>query len=123
MGSISDHPGEFVSDLSGDEQTLFERLSQQPPLPPWKAFPDLDRYSMGWRMGDGEDHLYLLYIFFKYSTPEMRAEYEALHPEPEEWNGWYAEIREDEGLTGRRLTQRRCIRSSVALGRNGRCRS
>lgn len=24
------------------------------PKPPWRAFPEIERYSIGWRMGDGE---------------------------------------------------------------------
>ena len=27
--------------------------------PPWLAFPDIERYSIGWRMGYGEDYIYI----------------------------------------------------------------
>ena len=26
--------------------------------PPWLAFPEIERYSIGWRMGYGEDYIY-----------------------------------------------------------------
>ncbi len=26
--------------------------------PPWLAFPEIERYSSGWRMGYGEDYIY-----------------------------------------------------------------
>jgi hypothetical protein len=25
-------------------------------IPPWKKYPDIPRFSIGWRMGDGEDY-------------------------------------------------------------------
>ncbi|MFR3181913.1 hypothetical protein [Dysosmobacter welbionis] len=25
--------------------------------PPWMAFPEIERYSIGWRMGYGEDYI------------------------------------------------------------------
>jgi hypothetical protein len=81
-----------VNDRSDEERALFEALRLAPPLPPWAAFPEYDRDSMGWRMGAGEDHLYRLYVFFKHCDAEERAEYERRHPEPAEWLGWYAEL-------------------------------
>ncbi len=26
-------------------------------LPPWLAYPEIDRHSIGWRMGYGEDYI------------------------------------------------------------------
>ena len=79
------------------EQELFRELQKTPPLPPWEAFPDLDPLSIGWRMGYGESHLYKLHIYFKYCSLEERAAYEAEHPEPPGWLGWYSDDRDDVG--------------------------
>lgn len=37
--------------------------------PPWLAYPEIERYSIGWRMGYGEDYLYKFSDWF-YSLPE-----------------------------------------------------
>ena len=26
--------------------------------PPWLVYPEIERYSIGWRMGYGEDYIY-----------------------------------------------------------------
>ena len=73
-----------------NEKARFEELRKSPPSPPWVAFPQLDRYSIGWRMGDGETHLYDLYIYLTHCSQEERTSYIASFPEPPAWEGWYA---------------------------------
>ena len=34
-------------------------------LPPWEAFPTYERYTIGWRMGAGEDYRYDWYTFIE----------------------------------------------------------
>lgn len=46
-------------------------------LPPWLAFPELPRFSIGWRMGHPESHL-------------------------TEWTNWYLSLDEDRRRTYRR---------------------
>lgn len=36
-----------------DEQLARELQADGGPLPPWRKHPELERYSMGWRMGYG----------------------------------------------------------------------
>lgn len=63
--------------------------------PPWLAYRDIERYSIGWRMGDGEDYIYRFGDWLDALSPEERAEYRALFPEPVTWKGWWDD--EDSG--------------------------
>jgi hypothetical protein len=73
-----------------DEKALYLRLREQPPLPPWLAFPGLEPESMGWRMGAGETHLYELNVFLSHCSAEERVAYVEKYPEPQGWAGWYS---------------------------------
>lgn len=57
--------------------------------PPWLAFPDIERYSIGWRMGYGEDYIYRFGDWLDTLSPEERKEYRSLFPEPITWKGWW----------------------------------
>ncbi len=73
------------------EEKLWVELKENPPEPPWIAFPDYDRYSMGWRMGGGEDHIFKLYVYFKNINDKQKEEYRLKYHEPQDWVGWYEE--------------------------------
>jgi hypothetical protein len=56
--------------------------------PPWERFPTYERYTIGWRMGAGEDWLGLWHVFLKglESSPEVRLAYLRRHlPAPISW--------------------------------------
>lgn len=55
--------------------------------PPWLAFPDIERYSIGW--GYGEDYIYRFGDWLDTLSPEERKEYRSLFPEPITWKGWW----------------------------------
>ena len=57
--------------------------------PPWLAFPDIERYSIGWRMGYGEDYIYRFGDWLDTLSPEERKEYRSLFPDPITWKGWW----------------------------------
>jgi len=57
--------------------------------PPWLAHREIERYSIGWRMGYGEDYLYRFGDWLDALSPEELAEYRALFPEPVTWQGWW----------------------------------
>jgi hypothetical protein len=57
--------------------------------PPWAKYPDMERQSVGWRMGDGEDYYNTVYRMFSALPPAAREDYEQRHPEPPGWSGWY----------------------------------
>jgi hypothetical protein len=50
--------------------------------PPWERFPDYERYTLGWRMGAGEDWLGLWHVFLEGlgPDPETRLAYLRRHP-------------------------------------------
>ena len=58
-----------------------------PPL--WIAFPEIERYSMGWRMGYGEDYIYKWGEWFNSLTKEDVKAYQDLFPEPVTWRGYW----------------------------------
>ena len=57
--------------------------------PPWLAFPEIERYSIGWRMGYGEDYIDRFGHWLDTLSPEERTEYRSLFPEPVTWKGWW----------------------------------
>ncbi len=57
--------------------------------PPWLAHREIERYSIGWRMGYGEDYIDRFGTWLDTLSPEERAEYRALFPEPVTWKGWW----------------------------------
>jgi len=65
------------------------KLLENPVLPPWLAHPEIDRYSIGWRMGYGEEHIDNLYEYLDKITETERIIYELTFPENEEWKNWY----------------------------------
>ena len=57
--------------------------------PPWLVYPEIDRYSIGWRMGYGEDYMCRFVDWLNTLPPEERTEYRTLFPEPVTWKGWW----------------------------------
>lgn len=58
-------------------------------LPPWKTYPDLDRYSLGWRMGEGEAYVDEFRIFWESLTEFDQRLYQTRYLATGEWEGWY----------------------------------
>lgn len=58
-------------------------------LPLWLAYPEIERYSIGWRMGSGEDYAGQFFDWLDTLSPEEQAEYQVLFPEPVTWKGWW----------------------------------
>ncbi|HEU4532764.1 MAG TPA: BON domain-containing protein, partial [Polyangiaceae bacterium] len=50
--------------------------------PPWARFPDYERYTIGWRMGTGEDWLGLWHVFLEQLGPEHEARLAYLRRHP-----------------------------------------
>ena len=53
--------------------------------PPWLAHREIERYSIGWRMGYGEDYIDRFGDWLDTLSPEERTEYRTLFPEPVTW--------------------------------------
>lgn len=63
--------------------------------PPWLACPEMGRYSIGWRMGSGEDCIGRFSSWLTSLSQKEQAEYRNLFPEPATWKGWWED--EDTG--------------------------
>ncbi len=57
--------------------------------PPWLAYPEIERYSIGWRMGYGEDYMWHFSDWLDSLSAEEQKEYQSLFPEPVTWKGWW----------------------------------
>lgn len=68
----------FIADNSGPNGEL---------PPPWAAFPSIERYSIGWRMGSGESWGMAWHEFLKrFETPaEIKAYLKRQRPAPMNW--------------------------------------
>lgn len=62
-------------------------MSEEVP-PPWVAFPDLPRGSMGWRMGAGEEALMRFAEYVRGLPLEEARQLQERYPEPEAWQGF-----------------------------------
>ena len=60
-------------------------------LPLWLAFPEIPRYSIGWRMGVGEDYAMEFGEWWETLSAEAQQAYQQRYPEPAGWRGWYAD--------------------------------
>lgn len=72
-----------------------ERSAVPPALPPWLAFPDLPRTSIGWRMGAGEDYLTEFRRWIRGMSTDHFSEFRDRFPEPAEWVGFPKMVREE----------------------------
>lgn len=63
--------------------------------PPWIAFPKIERYSIGWRMGYGESYIDKWGAWFESLTEEEVSAYQKLFPEPVTWKGYWNDEYED----------------------------
>jgi hypothetical protein len=65
-------------------------------LPLWLAFPDIPRYSIGWRMGEGDSYSWNFSRWWEKLSPAAQQAYQQCYPEPVGWRGWYREEDLDE---------------------------
>jgi hypothetical protein len=77
-------------------ERLAEHLDANGDLaPPWAEFPSYERYTIGWRMGYGEDWLGYLHVFLDRLGPkrETREAWLRRHPPaPYTWANWIAQL-------------------------------
>lgn len=79
------------------EKHLPEHLDGHGDLaPPWEAFPDYERYTIGWRMGSGESWLGFMNVFLDKHLPtdfDTRLAYLKRHAKaPYSWSDWVFDI-------------------------------
>ena len=100
--------------------------------PPWLAHREIERYSIGWRMGYGEDYIDRFGDWLDTLSPEERTEYRTLFPEPVTWKGWWDDEDSSEVLEhgdfwvdawqpeGRPKYTRQWLQQEFAAGRGSR---
>ncbi len=63
--------------------------------PPWIAYPEIERYSIGWRMGYGEEYICRWGGWWETLTEKEQNTYQELFPEPVTWKGYWQEVDEE----------------------------
>lgn len=58
-------------------------------VPPWVKYPEIPRYSIGWRMGSGEWYAWMFGTWWEQLSEADRAVYRAKWPPPEDWAGYW----------------------------------
>lgn len=60
-----------------------------PLSPPWIKYPDIPRYSIGWRMGAGEGYMCEWGPWYNGLSPSGQQKYQQMNPPPDEWSDFY----------------------------------
>ncbi|MGC4896943.1 hypothetical protein [Micromonospora sp. DT31] len=62
-------------------------------LPPWRAYPQIEPFRIGWRMGDGEWYLMVWWHWWESASMDEgeRIAYFRADEPPREWLNWAAE--------------------------------
>ena len=89
--------------------------------PPWLAHREIERYSIGWRMGYGEDYIDRFGDWLDTLSPEERTEYRTLFPEPVTWKGWWDDEDSSEVLEHGQSTPASGSSRSLPPGGSGSC--
>jgi ribA/ribD-fused uncharacterized protein len=58
-------------------------------LPPWEVHKDIERHSIGWRMGRGEGYLMEWGPWFSGLSSKEKESYKKKFPAPEKWGDYY----------------------------------
>lgn len=66
-----------------------------PMVPPWEQYPEIPRYSVGWRMGPGEDYWRDFGDWFLKLTDQELRQYIQGKPEPTGWEGFFKILSEE----------------------------
>ncbi len=70
--------------------------------PPWIAYPHIERYSIGWRMGYGEDYIMKWGKWYDALSEKEQKEYQELFPAPITWLGYWEDEHEyDDFVNGK----------------------
>jgi hypothetical protein len=86
-----DHGGSFDREafLRASLDEALREQGRTSPLPPWIRHPEIPRYSIGWRMGDGEGYLVLWWTWAEgRSAEEKTAYFREFAPIETEWVDW-----------------------------------
>lgn len=80
---------EFEEHYRADLQK--ELQEHDPPRPPWVRYPDIPRFSIGWRMGAGEEYGCVLRLWKEGRSRDELLDYlRRFAPIPVSWGTWAA---------------------------------
>ncbi|WP_413431618.1 hypothetical protein [Crateriforma spongiae] len=86
--------------MNDDESNAELRDSHGDLLPPWRAFPELPRFSIGWRMGRPESHLTNWTDWYLRLGEDDRREYRRRYRAPWPlWTGFYLTLSRSNATT------------------------
>ncbi|MEM8789813.1 MAG: hypothetical protein AAGE76_16285 [Pseudomonadota bacterium] len=88
-GSMSSELKEFLKSAAAE----MKKNAVEHKQPPWTSFPEYSRYSMGWRMGSGEDYWHAFHSWIRSLESQDAEAFISKYPEPEDWKGFYDIIR------------------------------
>jgi protein-tyrosine-phosphatase/N-acetylglutamate synthase-like GNAT family acetyltransferase len=95
-----------LADTSGTDAQLDHAIAKELAdhatlVPPWKKYPEIERYSIGWRMGSGEWYVWMWARWWQGMDEDARVAYRARwRPElPEAWTGWFDASDDDDDGT------------------------
>jgi ribA/ribD-fused uncharacterized protein len=66
--------------------------------PLWLMYPHIGRYSIGWRMGYGEEYRYAFGDWYSTLAKEEQELFQQMFPEPKGWLGWYKDDDSDKDI-------------------------
>ena len=60
------------------------------PMPPiWIMYPHITQFSIGWRMGSGEDYKCNFWDWLNTLTENEQKKYQEMFPPPKNWREYY----------------------------------
>ena len=83
---------EFIEYMKENPSEFTSPEYEKPMDPPWVAFPEYPRYSMGWRMGGGEDYWHEYSDWLPTLNITELKNYMTTYPEPGDWDGFYEKV-------------------------------
>lgn len=75
---------------------LYDIKNPMPPL--WLKYPHIGMYSIGWRMGYGEEYKSEFGDWYNTLNPKEQKEYQQMFPEPKGWLGYYEDDCDDKDI-------------------------
>ena len=65
-------------------------------VPPWQKHPEIPRFSIGWRMGDGEWYAWMFARWWQRQSDAAKSAYRQMFQPPEGWQDYFDDDEADE---------------------------
>jgi hypothetical protein len=93
-GSGKNMPGKILMKVRAEltkNGLMMNNELKQILLPPWLKYPQIQRYSIGWRMGYGESYFMEWGSWYDSLSDKGKELYQQQYPAQGEWEGYYQE--------------------------------